>query len=73
MILHAGDLTTKETLCGLDLQHSNCKWAFTEKDMKLSKGQMFTLFKSMVTCETCLSIAKETRVKETCEKCGKEI
>lgn len=73
MITHAGDLTTKETLCGLDLQHSVCKWAFTEKDSKINKGQMLSLFKSMITCEACLSIAKESRIKETCETCGKEL
>jgi hypothetical protein len=73
MITHAGDLSTEKTLCGLTTGSNMCGWVFTEKDMKLDKGQMHSLFENKVSCEACLRITKETRFKNVCEKCGKEL
>lgn len=73
MIVHAGEINNGKTLCGLSTLSNNCGWVFTEDNMKLNKGQMHSLFKDRVTCEECLKIAKETRLKDVCGECGKEL
>ena len=73
MITHAADLTVKETLCGLTTCSNICGWIFTENNMKLNRGQQQHLFEDKVSCEACLKIAKETRIKNICEECGKSL
>ena len=70
---HAGDITLKKTLCGLDTVNNKCGWIFTEENMKLSPGQMYGLFRDRVSCGSCLEIASKARLKETCDQCGKEL
>lgn len=70
---HAGCVVTEKTLCGLPTSSNTCGWVFTEKDMKINRGSMFSLFEDKVSCEGCLKVAKETRLKEVCNECGKEI
>ena len=73
MDTHAGCVITEKTLCGLPTSSNKCGWVFAEEGMKLSKGQMYGLFKENVTCGGCLKVAEETRLKDVCEECGKEI
>ena len=73
MDTHAGCLTSEKTLCGLVTSSNKCGWVFTEEGMKLDKGQMYSLFKEKVSCGGCLKIAAETRLKDVCEECGKEL
>lgn len=69
---HAAILPEEKTLCGLESKSSVCSWVFTENDMKLSKGQQYSLFREMVSCESCLEVAKN-KIKDKCEECGQEI
>lgn len=67
---HAVVLPTETTLCGIHLLlDAHAGWVFTEKDMRLRKGQQYNLFCDSVNCVECLKASK-TLVDNICSSCG---
>jgi hypothetical protein len=70
---HATILPAGKTVCGLDPSTVPSGWVFTEQAMKLRKGQQYSLYRSSMSCEECLRIAKGTLIAETCGECGQPV
>jgi hypothetical protein len=68
MTIHASFLPDDKTLCGLPLPQP-VGWGFTELDMRLRKGQQYSLFKESVDCPECLEASKMF-VDDICPCCG---
>jgi hypothetical protein len=60
MVKHAVILPTEISLCGISpTKGITGGWLFTETEMRLRKGQQYSLFKDSVTCKKCLDVGKE--------------